>query len=175
MVPAASGSDVRGEEPKPSRNSRAKGLPGKSSDAPKPAEPPADAAVTPAVPTSGAANAAGVAVPSASSNSRVVLRASEDCWIEIRDRSGKVVLTRLLRKGESYSAPSRPGLVMTVGNAGALNVDVDGREAPGLGRAGMVRHDVPLDPERLKNGVEPPPEPAAPATPPADTGNGMTE
>lgn len=190
-----------------------------STEQAKPAEPPADAAVTPVAPSAALSTASGetalaadgtkpgrdakgknrvkadaatqvatadgmpvnpaasgtgdeakpAAVPPATPSSRVVLKASEDCWIEIRDRNGKIVQKRLLRKGESYSAPTRAGLRMTVGNAGALAVEVDGKETSGLGRAGMVRHDVPLDPERLKNGIEPPPEPAAPAAPPAES------
>ncbi|MDR3438582.1 RodZ domain-containing protein [Telmatospirillum sp.] len=86
----------------------------------------------------------------------VVMTAQEDCWIQIRDASGKIVSKRLLRKGETYSAPHRPGLTMTVGNAGALNVVVDGKAIGSLGSLGMVRRDVSLDADHLKNGPEAP-------------------
>jgi len=102
-------------------------------------------------------------------SSRVVLRAKEDCWIEIRDSSGKVVQKRLLRKGETYSAPSHPGLSMTVGNAGALSLMVDGKATGTLGNIGAVRHDVPLDAERLKNGVGSAVEPSVPGSSPAES------
>jgi len=99
-----------------------------------------------------------------SASSRVVLRADEDCWIEIRDATG-VVVSRLLRKGEAYPVPGRSGLTLTAGNAGALSVYLDGKPTAPLGHAGMVRHDVPLDADHL--GSSPPP--AAPTYTPAPT------
>ncbi len=81
--------------------------------------------------------------------SRVVLRAIDDCWIEIRDGSGAIVTSRLLHKGDSYPVPPRPGLTLTAGNAGALVLLLDGNQMPPLGRTGMVRHDVRLDPDRF--------------------------
>jgi cytoskeleton protein RodZ len=80
---------------------------------------------------------------------RVILRADADCWIQIRDAVGAMVTSRLLRKGDSYAVPSRQGLTLTAGNAGALAILVDGKSTPSLGRIGMVRRDVSLDPERL--------------------------
>jgi cytoskeleton protein RodZ len=80
---------------------------------------------------------------------RVVLQATEKCWIKVLDAGGKVVSSRLLQPGESFSPPSRPGMTMTVGNAGALKIEVDGKELPSLGGLGMVRHDIPLEPARL--------------------------
>ncbi|PKU26324.1 hypothetical protein CWS72_00240 [Telmatospirillum siberiense] len=211
-APVGDAAVSRSQDGKPGRDARNKTV--RPPEPAKPAEPPADAAVSSAYPdgsqtgaaTESASPAADAAKPArdarnkaraktdavstavtgegvpaetpsgegakpvipAAPSSRVVLKATEDCWIEIRDRNGKIVQKRLLRKGESYSAPTRAGMRMTVGNAGALAVEVDGKETSGLGRAGMVRHDVPLDPERLKNGLEPAPEPVAPAGPPAE-------
>jgi cytoskeleton protein RodZ len=96
--------------------------------------------------------------------SRVVLRAAEDCWIEIRDTKGQVVQSRLLRKGQTYSVPERPGLTLTAGSAGALAIMVDGRPSEALGKIGMVRRDVPLDADRLKNEAQ---EPTPSGNPPA--------
>lgn len=91
--------------------------------------------------------------PAAAASARVWLRAEEDCWVEIRDQSGQVVFSRLLRKGESHPVPPRPGLVMTAGNAGALAIVVDGKPQAPLGRMGMVRRDIALDPDRLAGAV----------------------
>jgi cytoskeleton protein RodZ len=81
--------------------------------------------------------------------SRVVLRASEDCWIEIRDAGGEIITSRLLHRGDAFPVPPQAGATLTVGNAGALVVLLDGNALPPLGKTGMVRHDVPIDPERL--------------------------
>lgn len=79
---------------------------------------------------------------------RVVLRAEDTCWIKIRDANGQMILSRLLKKGDVFSPPDRPGLEMTVGSAGALTVLVDGKEIPSLGPAGVVKR-VGLDPDKL--------------------------
>lgn len=158
---------------KPIRDAKgkAKGKDAKADAAKTPANPLADASSSPSpVATADDGKPAETPVTVAPS-SRVVLKAKEDCWIEIRDANGKVVQNRLLKKGESYSAPSRPGLRMTVGNAGALSLVVDGKVTGSLGRLGMVRRDVPLDADRIKDGVEPPAEPTEP-TVPADSTDG---
>ncbi|TNC96864.1 MAG: hypothetical protein FD119_1370 [Stygiobacter sp.] len=83
-------------------------------------------------------------------DSRVVLTAaSDDCWIQVREMDGQLLMSRLLRKGDSYAVPNRPGLTLMVGNAGALDVAVDGKKAPTLGTSGQVRRDIRLDPDKL--------------------------
>ncbi|MFM8990155.1 MAG: hypothetical protein ACKOUS_11105, partial [Alphaproteobacteria bacterium] len=37
----------------------------------------------------------------------------------------------------------------TIGSAGSVELSIDGRPGPSLGRVGVVRRDIPLDPERL--------------------------
>ncbi|HJS33689.1 MAG TPA: RodZ domain-containing protein [Alphaproteobacteria bacterium] len=80
---------------------------------------------------------------------RIVLRATADCWLRIRDSAGTVLLTRMMKPGDELTPPDREGLSMFIGSAGALEVLVDGRRAPALGPLGAVRRDVPLDPDRL--------------------------
>jgi cytoskeleton protein RodZ len=87
------------------------------------------------------------------SEGRVVIRATADSWTQVRDAAGNVVFSRILRAGETYNAPNRPGLVLSTGNAGALDVRVDGRAAPAIGRPGMVERAIALDPERLSAGT----------------------
>lgn len=83
------------------------------------------------------------------SAARVLLRVDQDCWVEIRNPQGQLIYSRLFRRGDSYPVPPRPGLVLTVGNAGAMSILVDGKALPSLGRLGMVRRDIALDPETL--------------------------
>lgn len=86
-------------------------------------------------------------------DARVVLKAvGDDCWIQVREVDGSLLMSRLLRRGDSFRVPNRPGLNLMVGNAGSLEVSVDGRKAPPLGATGQVRRDIRLDPERLSNG-----------------------
>ncbi len=105
----------------------------------------AEASSVPAETQKEAAAAAPAAEP-ARGPSRIVLNASENCWIEIRDSTGRIVFTRMLHKGDSYAVPDRPGLTLTVGNAGALTEAIDGKAGTSLGPIGMVRRNLPLDP-----------------------------
>lgn len=88
-----------------------------------------------------------------SGSSRIAIRATADSWVQVRDEGGNVVFMRILRSGDTYHAPRRPGLLLYTGNAGALEVRVDGKMAPPLGRAGMVRRDIMLEPDRLLAGT----------------------
>lgn len=84
---------------------------------------------------------------------RVIIRSKGESWVQVRDGDNQAVMTRVLRAGDQYRVPNRPGLTLMTGNAGALEVTVDGAPAPALGPIGMVRRAVPLDPERLKQGT----------------------
>ncbi len=85
---------------------------------------------------------------------RVLLRARADTWIQVRERgSGSVLFNRVLRPGETYRVPDRPGLLMTTGNAGGLEVMVEGDALPSLGAQGVVRRDLPLEPAALRQAV----------------------
>jgi len=62
------------------------------------------------------------------------------------------VLTRIFRPGDVYLVPNRPGLTLMTGNAGGLEVIVDGKPIAPLGPVGAVRRDVVLDPAKLLAG-----------------------
>lgn len=120
-------------------------------------------------PDPSAANAAPVAVPppdppaaepsatygaNGTEAGKVLLRARADTWVQVRERgSGTVLFNRVLRPGETYRAPDRPGLLLTTGNAGGLEILVGGDPLPALGGNGVVRRDLPLDPEALRQAV----------------------
>ncbi len=103
----------------------------------------ASAAPPPRDPAAGSANAP------VSAARRVVLRARVDSWIEIRGDEDRPIYSGLLRAGQSYAAPSRPGLRMTTGNAGGLEILVDGEPTPPPGAPGAILRDFALDADRL--------------------------
>ncbi|MCC7429076.1 MAG: DUF4115 domain-containing protein [Alphaproteobacteria bacterium] len=97
--------------------------------------------------------AAPITAPAASpgaGDSRFVLHARADSWVSLRDGTGSNVFNRVLRAGETYRVPARPGMVLTTGNAGGLEIQLDGQAMPTLGGVGQVRRDLPLEPERLR-------------------------
>jgi len=100
---------------------------------------------------------------------RIVLRAKADAWLQVRERQGAVLLNRVLRAGETWPVPpgKPPGqLLLTTGNAGGTEVLVDGQLTAGLGNDGAVRHDLPLDPDAIRDGTLAPPVVASRTAPP---------
>ena len=107
---------------------------------------------SPAAAGSAMAAVPATADPAPTPPGEVVIRATADSWIQIRDARQSVLLTRVLKAGESCRAPARPGLSMRTGNAGGLEITVDGVPAPPIGQRGMVRRNVALDGHALLAG-----------------------
>ncbi len=80
---------------------------------------------------------------------RIAIKATADSWVQIQGPNNELLLTRILRTGDIYQVPDRLGLLMVTGNAGALEVRVDGALVGALGPIGVVRRNVSLDPETL--------------------------
>jgi cytoskeleton protein RodZ len=109
-------------KPEPARNVAAKTEPAKAepSPAPRPAKPvdllpPTIAAPEPARPPG---------------TRTVTLRFKGTSWVEIRDRSGKVLLSKLNDKGSEAEVSGRPPFSVVVGNAPDVTMLYDDREFP---------------------------------------------
>jgi len=83
---------------------------------------------------------------------RIVLHANADAWVQVKDHAGAILLTRTLKAGEAWPVPTRPDLLLTTGNAGGTEILLDGTPIPSLGRSGIVRRDIPLAPDLIKDG-----------------------
>ncbi|MEQ9150334.1 MAG: DUF4115 domain-containing protein [Parvibaculum sp.] len=65
---------------------------------------------------------------------RVVVRARRDgAWIRVEDALGQVLIEQILNAGDSYRAPSQPGVILVARDASAFEIMVDGQS---LGLAG---------------------------------------
>jgi cytoskeletal protein RodZ len=124
--------------------------PATQSPATQPTGPPL-AAAKPVPASAPAAPAAPAAADPAAT--RIAIRALSDCWIQVRGPDQAIVFSRVLKSGEVYKVPSRTGLSLRTGNAGALEIAVDGKPAPGIGGVGTLRRDVVLDPAELAAGT----------------------
>jgi cytoskeleton protein RodZ len=92
---------------------------------------------------------------------QIVLKAIDNVWLEIRDINRKTVFSRVLAVGEEYwIPPDQTGLVMTLGNAGGLQIVVDGENLPFLGRTGQVIRNVALNHDKLKQNLKTEPKKA---------------
>lgn len=121
--------------------------------APGPASQPAPqvASITAASPAP--QGAAASAAPASSAGGKVTIKALADCWIQVRGADQSIVFSRVLKSGETYTVPQRSGLSLRTGNAGALEIAVDGKTVPSIGGIGALRRDVVLDPGELAAGT----------------------
>lgn len=92
--------------------------------------------------------------PAAAEQDGITLNVTENSWVEIKDASGKAIVSRMLKKGDQYFVPNRPDLVMSLGNAGGIDIVMDGKTLPPLGKKGEVRRNVSLDMKSLAAGAE---------------------
>ena len=111
---------------------------------------PAAPALPDASPTN--ATAALQATSPTTGDSRLQLRARLASWVQIRDANGSPILTRTLAAGERIAVPDQPGLTLFTGNAGGVEILLDGRALPALGPVGAVRRNIPLDLKALPQG-----------------------
>ena len=81
--------------------------------------------------------------------SRIELRAIAETWVQVTAPDGVAVLTHILLPGDVYHVPDRDDLMLDTGNAGGLEIRVDGELMPSLGGAGAVVRDVLLSVEGL--------------------------
>jgi cytoskeleton protein RodZ len=86
----------------------------------------------------------------ANADARVILRAREPAWIQVSSPAGDYTFTRTLQPGEALLVPNRPELELWTGNAGGLEIIVDGTPVAAPAGRGKVRRHVSLDPERLR-------------------------
>jgi len=85
--------------------------------------------------------------------SRVVIHAIADSWLQINDGRSPSLFAQVLRAGETYHVPNRQGLKFDTGNAGGLEITVDGKPVPPVGPSGSVRRNIPLDADKLLAGA----------------------
>jgi cytoskeleton protein RodZ len=82
--------------------------------------------------------------------SRLMLKAKAAVWVRIEDQAGNVIMTQMLRQGDTFKVPNRPGLVVIARDGGALAYLIDGKEKGILGPPGEILVGKPLDLKSLE-------------------------
>lgn len=73
------------------------------------------------------------------------LYASRDVWVQVRDSvADQIILTRVLHSGDRYFVPDQQGLLLTVGDAGAIEARLGAGRRAILGNNGEVIRDITL-------------------------------
>ena len=78
-------------------------------------------------------------------SNEMVLKAIGNSWVEIEDLDGNILMTRLMRPGETYVVPKINGLTFNTGNAGALSLSQGDVIVPKLGEIGEIITARPLN------------------------------
>jgi cytoskeleton protein RodZ len=107
--------------------------------------------------------AAPASAPAAPANGPVVLTASDAVWIKVTDASGKALVQKELKAGESYQVPAdaaEPKL--TFSRPEVLAVSVGGAAVPPLGPPARLVKNALLTPEALRARMTGAPPPAQP-------------
>ena len=84
-------------------------------------------------------------------STEMILKAIGNSWVEIEDIDGNVLMTRLMRPGETYVVPNITGLTFNTGNAGALSLSQGEVSIPFLGEVGEIIKARPLSIEAFSN------------------------
>jgi cytoskeleton protein RodZ len=84
-------------------------------------------------------------------STEMVLKALGNSWVEIEDIDGNVLMTRLMRPGETYVVPNITGLTFNTGNAGALSLSQGDIIVPALGSIGEIIKARPLNIRAFSN------------------------
>jgi cytoskeleton protein RodZ len=100
---------------------------------------------------------------------RVMLRARTRAWVHVSSTNNDYLWVRTLQPGDAFVVPDRPDLVLWTGNAGGIEVIVDGAPLPPLGPVARVVRDVSLQPQALLRRLLP--APAAGAEPEPTSGS----
>lgn len=81
------------------------------------------------------------------SQSRLSVHAVAESWVKIETSEGQVLFSKTLAAGETYNVPDQKGLWLSTGNAGGLEMRLDGTVVPLPGSGKDVRRDILLEPE----------------------------
>ena len=79
----------------------------------------------------------------------VILQATQESWVKVEDARGNTEFSRVLVTGDVYYVPVGDKYKATFGNAGGVDVWVNGNLAPRVGDAGARKAGIILSPESL--------------------------
>ena len=80
---------------------------------------------------------------------RIVVEALAPAWVRLRRPDGDVLLSKVMGRGEKFTIPDHPEVLLSTGDAGSVAVFVDGARVADVGGAGQILEDVTLVADRL--------------------------
>jgi len=80
----------------------------------------------------------------------IILNVKEQGWVEIQTQEGEKLVSKVLEVGDRYFVPERSDLFISLGNAGGIDVTVNGQDIAKLGASGHVVSNLRLDQASLE-------------------------
>ncbi len=77
------------------------------------------------------------------------IRAKEDCWLEVKT-DDRTVFKNILKKGQFEHWEAKQKIEFSLGNAGGVDVEVNGKLLSPLGRRGQVIKNIMITKESLR-------------------------
>lgn len=82
---------------------------------------------------------------------RLGIRARDNCWVSLKI-DGRLVFQRVLAKGRFESWEAKDKMELSLGNAGAVELEVNGQVFSALGKRGEALKNILITKEGLKTG-----------------------
>ena len=82
-------------------------------------------------------------------NARVILRIKQPTQVLVQGADGHIFINRALNAGDTFMVPDMVGVTLTTGNAGAVEIDLDGVAMGTVGKNGQVGDSFSLDPQSI--------------------------
>ncbi|MCM8780935.1 MAG: DUF4115 domain-containing protein [Candidatus Omnitrophica bacterium] len=82
------------------------------------------------------------------SDIRLTIRAKDDCWIQVKT-DGKIIFQGILKKGRSENWQAKEKIDLALGNAGAVELEINGNLFSNLGRKGQALKNISITKEGL--------------------------
>jgi len=79
---------------------------------------------------------------------RLDIRAKENCFIQVKS-DGRIVFQNVLKKGRSETWQATNRIELSLGNAAAVELEVDGKRISSLGRKGQALKNIQITKEGL--------------------------
>ena len=80
----------------------------------------------------------------------ITLTLLQNSWVELRDATGKSLVSRILKKGEVYNLKNRDDLFISIGNAGGVSLSLGDQILGPMGQKGEVIRNFPVTHEAIQ-------------------------